>query len=71
MKTITLTNSFHHTSVNVRVPDSVAEDGQQAAWFWIQTPMFSGPRDDAGIRRYRRVARTLCGCGDCRCGVVR
>ena len=71
MKTIELKNSFHNTSVRVRVPDSVAEAGQGEAWLYFQEPVSTGRATGAEKARLRRVRRALCGMSDCSCGVVR
>jgi hypothetical protein len=60
MKTITLKNSFHQTSVSVRVPYEVAGSGMEYGWLERERPATA-----------RRVKRTLCGMSDCKCGIIR
>lgn len=70
MKTITLTNSFHNTSVRVSDLWEVEGEGQAAAWLQIQYHA-QWRRDPAAIRVMKRIEKTLCGMSDCRCGTVR
>jgi hypothetical protein len=68
MKRLTLTNSFHGTSVGVLVPDWV--ETQAEAWRRIQTQA----RCRNGVQAQRtaaRIRRALCGTRGCTCGVVR
>jgi hypothetical protein len=68
MNTITLTNSFHGTRVNVRTN----ADNQQDAWFEIQAAVYGQAHPTAAAKaRLRRVEKALCGMKDCRCGTVR
>ena len=64
MKNAKLTNSFHRTSVTVRVPESWGD-----VWGEIQYRAMNGGRADR--RRERKIRRILCGMSDCECGIVR
>ena len=64
MVTVPLTNSFHGSSVRVRVPEAWMEN----AWQEIQAAAYA---DRLWKRTERRIRRELCGCADCKCGVVR
>jgi hypothetical protein len=67
MHKMTLTNSFHGTSVVVLVHEDV--ETQQEAYVEIEHAAAVGrPGADAKLRRVRR---TLCGVADCHCGTVR
>ena len=68
MNTITMTNSFHNTSVRVRTE----ADGQQEAWFEIQAAVHGQAHPTAAARaKLRRVEKVLCGSAGCECGIVR
>jgi hypothetical protein len=68
MKTITLTNNFHNTSVRVRTN----ADNQAEAWFELQAAVHGQAHPTAAAKaRLRRVEKALCGMKDCRCGTVR
>ena len=63
MHIIELKNSFHNTSVRVRVyADNPAE-----AWFEIQAAAYGNRAANA---RLRRVRKALCGFTGCHCGTV-
>jgi len=69
MKTITLTNSFHGTTVRIDArwqADPVR--GQGVVWTDICYAASNG--DQAAQRVLRRVRRALCGMSDCYCGTV-
>jgi len=69
MKTVTLTNSFHGTSVSVGVPEYAA-GSQEDAWAYIQEKAYPvSTKPDR--KQYNRVRRALCGISDCQCGIVR
>jgi hypothetical protein len=69
MTLVELRNSYHGTSVRVR--RFRAEDDAAETWYRIQHGALSDARTPAGVRRYRRICASLCGCGRCECGVVR
>lgn len=65
---VTLTNSFHGTSVNVRTK----ADSQSEAWFEIQAAVYGQTNPTAAAKaRLRRVQNALCGSEGCHCGTVR
>jgi hypothetical protein len=67
MNKITLKNSFHNTETTVIVrADDAAE-----AWFEIQAAAYEEPSYGPAHRRLARVRSKLCGCHECKCGVVR
>ncbi|MBT9153049.1 MAG: hypothetical protein DDT35_01276 [Firmicutes bacterium] len=57
MKTIQFQNSFHNTTVSVRVQDENFRPGEQEE-----------SRVYLSKRQQRRVERELCGMKDCMCG---
>jgi hypothetical protein len=68
MKTIKLQNSFHGTSIRVRVPQAWADDPNDGPWMNIQQ---AAQTSEKWARTLRRIERTLCGMQDCTCGTVR
>ena len=64
MKTITLKNSFHNSSVRVRVPDTDSDH-------WLDLRIAAHEGDESAKRKVQRIRRTLCGSGGCQCGTVR
>ena len=67
-KFITLTNSFHNTSVRV---SSEWGDNQMDAWLNIQIAGQNRPYVSRWRKTYLRVCNALCGIKDCKCGIVR
>jgi hypothetical protein len=65
--TVTLSNSFHNTSVNVRGPWETPEQ----AWFTIQCECFGDRPTKAAKACYGLIYKALYGMSDCTCGVVR
>lgn len=63
----TLKNDYHHTSIRIRYNRSNGETDHDillniAAW---------AQNDPKAKRLYYRIRKTLCGCDDCSCGIVR
>jgi len=67
----TLTNSFHKTTVRIRVQDSWGNLTQDEIYSrLVNYAKVEGPHGRLS-RKVRRIQRTLCGMEDCHCGTVR
>ena len=74
--TVELTNVFHNTSVNVRVPESWADghNHERSVYELIRdaaSQELFGCYSGAAVRRLARVDKALCGIKDCTCGKFR
>ena len=63
--TVTLRNSFHGTSVNIRT----ASENAASAWYDLDHQAYIGCTYSK--RKIARIKRALCGSSDCKCGTVR
>ena len=68
MKTTTLTNSFHGTTVKI---SDTWGDTPGEAWEALQHSAFQELHYGKARRTLRRVEKALCGMADCACGTFR
>jgi hypothetical protein len=71
-RTVTLRNSFHNTSVRVRIPAvgwpvEILMDDLEYRWWRDHNDGLRRNESWAG-RLLGRIRRTLCGMSDCQCG---
>lgn len=65
-KITTISNSFHNTHMNVRIP----EDQDIGEW-WMDLHGQASNGDKNAKAMIRRIHNSLCGSKDCTCGVIR
>ncbi len=69
MRTVTLTNSFHGTSLQVRAMDHQIVHDQNGEVVISET--WQNIQHDSSDRRLAGIKAKLCGSKDCTCGTVR
>jgi hypothetical protein len=67
----TLTNSFHGTSIRIRI--STTWEQIEAAAYRAHgiAPYRRTKAERTAVRRMQRIKEALCGMHDCKCGTVR